>query len=44
MFNDKKQRLKGRNCVKVYTFRLPKSVSSFVKVCIRLFKKEEKKK
>ncbi|MEK3952984.1 stage V sporulation protein SpoVM [Psychrobacillus sp. INOP01] len=30
--------------MKVYTFRLPKSVSSFVKVCIRLFKKEEKKK
>ncbi|WP_342600653.1 stage V sporulation protein SpoVM [Psychrobacillus sp. FSL H8-0483] len=29
--------------MKVYTFRLPKSVSSIVKVCIRLFKKDEKK-
>ncbi|MDF2065971.1 MULTISPECIES: stage V sporulation protein SpoVM [Bacillaceae] len=30
--------------MKVYTFRLPKSVSSFVRVCIRMFKKEEVKK
>ncbi|WP_397469470.1 stage V sporulation protein SpoVM [Psychrobacillus sp.] len=30
--------------MKVYTFRLPKSVSSLAKVCIRMFKKEEKKK
>ncbi|WP_370455728.1 stage V sporulation protein SpoVM [Psychrobacillus sp. AK 1817] len=31
-------------CVKVYTFKLPKSVSSIMKVCIRLFKKDEEKK
>ncbi|MER2262712.1 MAG: stage V sporulation protein SpoVM [Psychrobacillus sp.] len=30
--------------MKVYTFKLPKSVSSFMKVCIRLFKKDEEKK
>lgn len=29
--------------VKVYTFKLPKSVSSLMKVCIRLFKKDEEK-
>ncbi|MFF2752522.1 stage V sporulation protein SpoVM [Psychrobacillus sp. NPDC058041] len=30
--------------MKVYTFRLPKSVSSLMRVCIRIFRKEEVKK
>ncbi|WP_407643860.1 stage V sporulation protein SpoVM [Edaphobacillus lindanitolerans] len=42
MFDDKKHRcLKGAEKMRVYTFRLPKMVSSVARKCIQIFHREE---
>ncbi|SDE35898.1 hypothetical protein SAMN04488126_10793 [Bhargavaea beijingensis] len=44
MFGCKKHRcLKGADEMRVYTFQLPKMVSSFARKCLQLFQREERK-